>query len=394
MNPGMPMDVLHTVASTHPGHGGPSRSVPFLCEALGKQDTSVRLVTTVPRLNKTGGEKAILPGGPVEVCAIEEGGAVSRMLRAPVGFYHTLREQMKASPPDVLHDHGAWLPSNVLAAIIARKSGVPLVISTRGMFTASALQQNRWKKKAAWHAYQKHVLRQAALFHVTSQKEVDALRRMGCQQPAALIPNGVRVPSENGDETVHGEKRRALFLSRLHPIKGLPMLLDAWARICPQNWVLELVGPSEENHRSELEEQVRRHELEDSVRFSGAVSEEEKWDVYRQADLFVLPSHSENFGIVVAEALGAGLPVITTTGTPWKELEEYNCGWWVNPEADLLSEALREAVQQSSKTLQEMGQRGRKLVEERYTWSGVAAQLQASYRWIVGEAARPDCIQM
>jgi glycosyltransferase involved in cell wall biosynthesis len=245
-----------------------------------------------------------------------------------------------------------------------------------------------------WTAYQKWALQQAALFHVTSEEEVEALRDFGLDQPAALIPNGVQLPEPYDPEASLSERRRALFLSRLHPKKGLPMLLKAWAEVRPENWELVLVGPSEENHRDDLEEQVRRHELGKMVRFAGAVPEEEKWEVYRKSDLFVLPSHSENFGIVVAEALAAGLPAITTTGTPWQELEGRNCGWWVEPEAGPLAEALREAVHCSPKTLREMGQRGRALVKERYTWGGVAAQLRASYQWILGEADRPACVQV
>lgn len=257
---------------------------------------------------------------------------------------------------------------------------------------SSALQRSQWKKQIAWHAYQKHILGQAALLHVTSQEEEEALRRLGFNQPIALIPNGVRIPSRSGAGTSSVEKRRALFLSRLHPIKGLPILLEAWARVRPTNWVLDLVGPGEEDHRDKLVKKIRRHGMGEAVRFSGAVSEEEKWDMYRSADLFILPSHSENFGIVVAEALAAGVPVITTTGTPWEELEERRCGWRVDPEVDPLSEALRKAIQCPASKLQEMGRRGRALVKAQYSWEKVAKQMCASYRWILEGGAQPGWI--
>jgi glycosyltransferase involved in cell wall biosynthesis len=310
-----------------------------------------------------------------------------------VSFYRALRDEVLEAPPDLLHDHGLWLPSNVMAAIVAKRYAVPLVISTRGMLTAWALRHNRWKKRLAWWAYQRWVLRQAALFHVTSQEEVDALRNLGFDQPAAIIPNGVPLPNLSDLKEKEAGSRRVLFLSRLHPKKGLPMLLEAWAEVRPAGWTLELVGPSEDGHRAELEAQARRMDLADHVHFVGSVSNDEKWDVYRRADLFVLPTHSENFGIVVAEALAAEVPAITTTGAPWGDLETRDCGWWVDSDMEAIAGALREAVALEPTEREAMGRRGRRLVEEQYSWPSVAEDMAATYRWLLGEGPRPDIIQ-
>jgi len=384
-------DVLHTVASTRTSHGGPSRSVPFLCDALARQDVSVRLVTTVPGEDH---EDAILPGEGVATRTVAEAGWLRSLLRSPLAFCQTLRSTVKGDPPDLLHDHGVWLPSNAAAALVSKRRGIPLVISTRGMLTSWALRHNRWKKRLAWMGYQKHVLQRAALFHVTSQEEVDALRDLGFDQPAAVIPNGVPLPDASASNGSSGEGRRALFLSRVHPKKGLPMLLDAWATVRPAGWTLEIVGPSEEGHRAELEAQARRLRLEGTIQFAGPVADDEKWDVYRRADLFVLPTHSENFGIVVAEALAAGVPALTTTGAPWADLERHDCGWWVEPDEEALTGALRAAVGADDGTRRAMGRRGRALVEEQYSWDRVAAEMQAVYRWMVGGGERPGCVQV
>jgi glycosyltransferase involved in cell wall biosynthesis len=260
------------------------------------------------------------------------------------------------------------------------------------MLTDWSLQHNRRRKQIAWHLYQRRVLEEAALFHVTSQGEVEALRNLGFDQPAAVVPNGVPLSSqtrENGDDE---NKRRALFLSRLHPKKGVPMLLRAWADVAPSDWELTLVGPSEAGYRAQLESQVRQRGLGDQVQFLEPVSDEEKWDVYRTADLFVLPTYSENFGIVVAEALASGVPVITTTGTPWRELQEEGCGWWVDPDEENIKGALTDAFRRSEEKLREMGRRGRALVEERYSWERVGRKMVKAYRWVVGEESRPDFI--
>lgn len=386
------LDVLHTVASTRADHGGPSRSVPLLCEALAVTGLAVRLVTAAPA-EASGDEAALLPDGPVGTRLVRERGGLSQALRAPLGFYRALCAEGTSNPPALLHDHGVWLPSNIAAAVAARRWDVPLVVSTRGMLTPWALRHHRWKKRLAWWTYQKWVLRQAALFHVTSQEEVNALRDLGLEQPAAVIPNGVPLPELSQAEAQQSTKKQALFLSRLHPKKGLPMLLEAWAEVDPAGWTLELVGPSEDGHRAELEAQARRLGVEDQVHFAGPVSDDEKWDVYRRADLFVLPTHSENFGIVVAEALAAGVPALTTTGAPWSDLEVHDCGWWVEPDADALADALAEAVARGPEARAAMGRRGRRLVEARYSWEGVAAQMRDAYQWVVGGGAPPDCVR-
>ena len=385
------LDIVHTVASTRPAHGGPSRSVPFLCEALANRGASVRLVTAAPEEEVNRGN-VILPSDPVRTIIAQEKGWLGRVLRAPVAFYRTLREEVGRAPPTVMHDHGLWLPSNGAAALVSRQFGVPLVISTRGMLTDWSLRHNRWKKQVAWRLYQRRVLEQAALFHVTSQEEVEALRDLGFDQPAAVVPNGVPLPDQIRDNGDGKNMRRALFLSRLHPKKGVPMLLRAWANIAPSDWELDLVGPSEAGYRAELESRVRQHGLGDQVQFLGSVSDEEKWDVYRGADLFVLPTYSENFGIVVAEALASGVPAVTTTGTPWRELQEEGCGWWVEPDVKAIEGALTDAFRRSGEELRAMGRRGRRLVEERYSWEGVARKMVRAYRWVVSDGDRPNFI--
>jgi glycosyltransferase involved in cell wall biosynthesis len=122
------------------------------------------------------------------------------------------------------------------------------------------------------------------------------------------------------------------------------------------------------------------------------VDGQQKWELYRRADLFILPSHSENFGMVVAEALACGLPVITTKGTPWEALTQHRCGWWVDVGVEPLADALRAAMALDDAERCEMGSRGRRLVEHEYTWSIVAKQMVSVYRWVLGQAERPACL--
>ncbi|MCS4034716.1 glycosyltransferase involved in cell wall biosynthesis [Salinibacter ruber] len=388
----MSLCVVHILGSTRADHGGTSRSVPALCDALDRQGVNVHLVTAAPA-DADEGELPILPEGDVQVHLIEEQGGLQRTFRSPLAFYRRLNALVKHIEPDVIHDHGAWLPSNVAAAWMARRADVPLVVAPRGMVTEWSLAHRAWKKRAAWHLYQKHVFREAALFHATAPCEIGDLRALGMTQPVAVVPNGVELPDALPDSP-SADTKRVLFLSRLHPVKGLPMMLDIWADLRPDGWTLELVGPSEDGHRDELEKQATDLGLNGEVVFSGPVDGNGKWRKYAAADLFVLPSHSENFGIVVAEALAAGVPALTTTGTPWQEVETHDCGWWVKPEREAIAKALHAATEMESEKRTAMGRRGQRFIESTYTWGAVGKKMKKTYEWLTGQNRTPDHVEV
>ena len=192
-----------------------------------------------------------------------------------------------------------------------------------------------------------------------------------------------RAPRLPGGSGVKPEVRTALFLGRIHPKKGLPMLVEAWARVRPEGWRMRVVGPDEAGHRSEIASMVQAAGLEDAWWLEDAVSDEQKWDLYRESDLFILPTHSENFGISIAEALASGLPVITTTGAPWRGLVEHQCGWWVDPSVDDLARALQEATSNRSVSLKSMGVRGREWVARDFSWKGIALSMLNGYKNLI-----------
>lgn len=380
------MKVIHTVGSLRADHGGPSRSVTALCSGLAQHGDGVQLVT----LRRQEGEpNPILPAD--ERVAVRFVGAAAgwRAFLSADGFDRAIIDAASEGG-ELIHDHGLWLPTNHAAARAAVHAGVPLVVSTRGMLAERALQFNAVKKRVAWTLYQHRDLQAARLLHATSEQEVNDIRRRGLSQPVALIPNGVVIP-ETPQASERGEKRRALFLSRIHPIKGVENLVRAWARVRPKGWELALAGPDENGHRAEIERVI--HELGvEGIEWVGEVDDQAKWDLYHDADLFVLPTFSENFGIVVAEALAAGVPAITTTGAPWAVLEEKNCGWWIDIGVEPLVAALKEATSLSDDRRIEMGRRGRAYVEEELSWAHVAAEMHAVYAWLLGRGSRPESI--
>lgn len=372
------LSVVHTTDSLHARQGGPPRTVSALAEGLGRLGAAVEVL-------------AFEDGDPADAVTPDATAASARFIRRGRGGGRRLRTAVAAASPDLVHDHGLWLPSNHATAVASARQRVPRVVSTRGMLEPWARQHRRLKKTLAWYAFQRRDLTAAAVLHATADSEADNLRDLGLRQPVAVIPNGVAVPAAVADH--EGDVRRAVFLSRVHPKKGLPLLLDAWASVRPEGWELAIAGPDEEGHRAELEAQAARLGL-DELEFVGPVADAQKWEFYRSADLFVLPTYSENFGVVVAEALATGVPVLTTTGAPWRELQTHTCGWWVEPAARPIREALADAVSRSGAERRAMGQRGRTLVQQRYDWGSIAAQMMEVYEWMLGRRATPpDVVQ-
>jgi glycosyltransferase involved in cell wall biosynthesis len=332
----------------------------------------------------------ILPdNGTVETTFVPSDGLWGRAW----GIARVVVRRAQSGNTDLVHDHGAWLPNNVASAVAARWAGLPLVITPRGMVEPWALQHRAWKKTLAWHLYQKkYVLQSADLLHATSSMEARNLWELGLQAPIAVIPNGVELPNTWKQAPSEGDTRRALFLSRLHPKKGLPTLVDTWAALRPSGWELVIAGPDDGGHRAEVEQRVREQGIEEDVTFAGPVYGEDKWALYRSSDLFVLPTHSENFGVVIAEALASGVPVITTKGAEWSILEDRDCGWWIDIGKDPLVEALRDAMGRTDAERLEMGRRGRQVAEEEFSWDSVAERMVRAYRWLLGEGEQPSFV--
>lgn len=391
MYPKQHLKIVHTVASLNSRSGGPARTITALCEALGKLNVETRLITqSIEGLNDSNifPLPELVQTSFVKAWRIPYLGALySPRSRA------TLWRQSTLLGAQLIHNHGLWLPFNHDSAAVARRLRIPLMISPRGMVEAWALKHRAWKKKWAWLAYQKADLTQARAFHATSIMEAKNLRSLGFTQPIALIPNGVDTPARRSQHADRGNgPRTALFLSRIHPKKGLLNLVRAWNRVRPKGWRVLIIGPDEANYRLEVEREIDALRLRDVFSVPGPVDDVEKWDCFFAADLFVLPSFSENFGVVVAEALASGIPVITTKGAPWENLVTHNCGWWVDVGVEPLAEAIREATQLSDAERSAMGARGRDLARKQYNWQRVAENMSSVYEWVIRGGTPPKCV--
>ena len=208
--------------------------------------------------------------------------------------------------------------------------------------------------------YQRAIVRSASLIVTTSDQELINLRKLGFHQPIAVIQNGVHVNRDTPNR-VQTKFKTFLFLSRIHPVKGLLDLVEAWSVVKSPGWQIVIAGPDVEGHLSKVKALIRKKRLEADFEFQGFVDGEQKQACFDRADVFILPTHSENFGIVIAEALANELPVITTSAAPWPELVKHACGWWVKPGVVGISSAMVEAMTLEPKYLKQMGNRGRKL---------------------------------
>ena len=360
------MKVFLSVASFKPSYGGPARSVSRLADALAEKGLEVGAWAPDQSAMDTG---FIRQEGGVR----RLGGDASEALRQFGGA-------------DLIHDNGLWLRHNHELAVLAQRRGIVRVVSPRGMLLPWAVRHKRWKKWLAWRLYQKADFAGAAGWHATAASEVAQLGFAGNFAQGQVIPNGVDVPAEAEPWPEGDGPRVMLFVGRIYPVKGLPLLVEAWAKVRPSGWVLRIVGPDEAGHQAEVAEQVRRAGLDGVVAFKGALAGAQLRQAYAEAEVVVLPSHTENFGMVVAEALAQGRPVIASRGTPWQGLVQRECGWWPEVSAEGVAGAREAAAALSSEARRAMGARGRDWMEADFSWSGCARAMARWYGSLVPRA--------
>ena len=309
---------------------------------------------------------------------------------------------------DVIHIHGLWSPILHKVAVWSQKKGIPVVWSPHGMLTEWAFHFKWWKKLPAWYLYQKKDLANAALIHVTAESEVEDVRRAGLTNKVIIAPLGVRLPPDEFVKSSISLRGVLLFVSRIQRKKGLANLIKAWAEMMrflyagrvtrikcldhliqatnvlpSEDWRLRIVGPDQEGHTAELKSLAQQLGVSDRIHFVGPKYGDELTKEYAAADCFILPSYSENFGSVVLEALAVGTPVIASKGTPWKILEDEECGFWVENDPDSLSSVLLKMMKLTDDERAQMGARGRRLVEECYTWAAVCDKMVRGYEGVL-----------
>lgn len=380
----MQVKVVQIVSTIEREAAGPTYSVRKMCEALAESNVDVTL-HVLAKTKQTGQHRRY---------NVEAHQAWS--FPGALGISPGMRRRLKieAQVADIFHNNLLWMMPNYYAGTIVHQRKARLITSPRGALAPWAWQRSRWKKAIFWHLGQKDALLNAACLHATAQNEYQDIRRMGFNTPVALIPNGVDIPEYVVRSARNGQKKRLLFLGRIHPVKGVDMLLRVWSsmeRRFPE-WELAIYGPDEGGYLREMKLLASELSLE-RVKFGEAVYGDEKSKIYSSADLYILPTHTENFGLTVAEALAHGVPCIVTKGAPWNGMQEHHCGWWVDRTENVLRDALSEAMACTSHELQEMGARGRQWMKDEFSWQGIGEKMLITYQWLLDGGSVPDWVR-
>ena len=283
---------------------------------------------------------------------------------------------------DIIHIHGLWSGLLHNAVGFARRNNISIVWSTHGMTAPWSMRHKWWKKLPAWLLYQKWDLMRAAAIHCTTDQEVEWNKALGFKN-CFIAPLGTREKTFNSPTLTHNTNHTLLFVGRIYPVKGLVNLVKAWGLCKPQSWKLRMVGPDQAGHKAELENLVTKLAIGESVEFVGPRYDRDLSLEYDNCDCLVLPSFTENFGATVVDALAHGKPCIASTYTPWGDLPRCGCGWWVSNEPGELALAINEMMAMTDEERRRIGERGRKLVEEKYTWEAVVNTMVAGYEAIL-----------
>jgi glycosyltransferase involved in cell wall biosynthesis len=374
------MKLAQVVPSLEAQYGGPSRSVRALSGAFARTGHDTELFTTDPASAATHTEETLRVrtfrrDWPGRICPSAG-----------------LRDALRAGDFEVIHHHSIWLRTLHYAHQTAVARDAKFVISPRGMMSRWAWKHRDWRKRLARTFIHPGAFDAAHGWHATSAEEADEIRALGFKQPICVAPNGVEPPdlTASADAASYwraacpavSQRPVALFYSRFHQKKRVIELIDLWLEHGPRDWLLLLVGIPQEYSPRELEAYVLRNSGAGRVQaYSGA----DRPAPYAIASLLLLPSHNENFGLVVAEAMAQGVPALVTDTTPWQGLNQFSRGWCV-PWSDYAA-ALRAATAESPAALRARGLRAKEWVLREYSWEKSARDLAAFYTTLRGPSA-------
>lgn len=385
------MKILQIIPAISPVYGGPSQMVRGLSAALAAQGVRVEILTT-----DANGDVGQAPlDVPLNCCVPEEGYGVRYFPCSPLRRY-------KFSGPllwwlarhsheyDLAHIHALFSPVSTAAATIARWRGLPYILRPLGTLDPQDLRKKRRIKAFYGQALERPNLAGAAAVHFTSTTEAATSHRYGVKTKDVVIPLGVDVPNlpergrARGQWGIGGDRLIVLYMSRLDRKKGIELLLTALEEAMsvglPIHFVLAGSNSQDPGYEAELAAKIAGSVLADCTTIAGFVAGAEKLALLRDADLFVLPSYYENFGIAVAEAMAAELPVVISEGVDlWPAVAEAEAGWVMPPEVRALTEMLLVALQDPAER-RRRGENALNLVRSQYSWGAIATQMRQTYQ--------------
>lgn len=378
-----------SIAEVIPGMGihcgGPSRSVLNLAQGLRMLDVNATIITNDDPTDPLISKESWIDAVPYKKNAF--------------GYNHAFKRELEKVNTDLFHVHSVYSYSSTIAMRVAQKRGTPYVVSPRGSLLKTALTMSSQRLKAFFNRF---ILipdmNKAAAIHATSYEEMNDLFALGVRRPIILIPNSIPMPPVV--PVVKESVFRVGVCGRINPMKNIDGIIRAWSISGLNRAKAELVIIGGTRLDKEVSYLADLHKLENhlgisNIIWAGPQYGEVQQRLLRSLSVLVLGSHSENFGMVVPEALALGIPVIASKGTPWEDLVKTCSGWWIDNADESISKTLQEAYDlflNNQEALKQMGRNGRRLVAECYSQEAVAKKWERAYEWILGDKNVPEFV--
>lgn len=381
------MKIAHVIVDLGVHSGGPTRSVLSTVQALIRNKVNVDILTYASSFNKN-------------ICDASYIRTVNYENKMPFAYNYEFKELLTRSSYDLYHVQCIFTYPTYIVPRYAFKRKIPYIITPRGSLYEHALKVpklNWWKKKIYLKTILIPQLQHATVIQATCMEEMNEIRKLGVSVPIAVIPNPLKLP-KNIISPSSPDKKRIGFVGRIDEKKNIDGLLEGWhlAGLGNRDDVeLVIVGGGtvldDKKYFAKLHKMVSQYNLNNVV-WAGALYDDEKREMIRTFSYLIMPSHNENFGMVVPEALIEGVPVIASKGAPWSILEKSNSGFWIDVDPTTIAKTLQKALILSEEERLKMGNMGQKLVIEKFSEDKVAGMLIKLYQWILEGVEKPDFV--
>lgn len=385
------MKVLHVIEGFTAAHGGLASCVADLLEYLHRADSEISLLSPLPK-----SEDDIFLGDNCEWVK-----SFDNDLVLPIGYSLNAKRVLEDKEVDLYHINGLWQYIDHKACSLARKRGIPYIITPHGMLYPEALNRSKLKKLPIKYLWINPDVANASCIHATCEAEMHHIRNFGYTGPIAVIANPLNIPSFSDDlfnkkfrqRDFNGDNRpqKLGFLGRLHPIKKVENLLYGALKTSTDTEI-HIIGSGSDEYESFLREEVAHRGLSERVKFHGFVTGKDKFETLASLDCLFVPSDMENFGMIVPEALMVGTPVMASLGTPWESLNTNKCGWWVDNSPESIAKVIDRLSELSESEIKAMGSRGRAMVIREFEASNIAGKMLELYNWILNGGNKPDFV--
>lgn len=360
------MKIIHYIPSIDRIAGGTSTYMQVLGKELGKL-AEVHIITHAS-------ENPL----PISNCEIHNVSVYNPIYSR---FKNEVSKLFDVIKPDLVHVNCCWMPACAFVQQMAQKRNIKVVLTPHGMLEPWLIKRHYWTRKLpALLLYQKAAIQNADCLQATAESEKENLLKLGYNSNIKIVKLGIDAESIIM-KTSWKKNKQLLFLSRVHVKKGINYLIEAAdiLRDDLQGYKILVAGEGDADYVASLKQQIMDKGLQDIIQLIGGVYGNKKWELFQTSDFFVLPTHSENFGLAIAESLASGTPVITTVGTPWNDLNSSNAGAWIEIGTQPLVETLRRFLSLSDGELETMGKNGRKLIETKYSAKVMAEEMMKVY---------------